>query len=91
MANVSYRLGKQAQPEIIRKTIHGNGELSDAFDRCRDYLRENEVNLDATPAVLGPWVTFDPKKERFVNDFAEQANMLSQREYRKPFVVPKIA
>jgi predicted dehydrogenase len=91
LANVSYRLGKQARPEVIRETIQANRELSDAFERCREYLRENEVNLDTTPAVLGPWVTFDPKKERFVNDFADQANALSQREYRQPFVVPKIA
>jgi hypothetical protein len=91
MANVSHRLGKQAPPEVIRETIQASRELSDAFERCREYLRENEVNLDTTPAVSGPWVTFDPKKERFVNDLADQANALSQREYRKPFVVPKIA
>ena len=91
MANVAHRLGKQARPQVIQETIHANRELSDAFERCREYLRENEVNLDTTPAALGPWVTFDPKKERFVNDLADQANALSQREYRKPFVVPKIA
>ena len=91
MANVSHRLGKQARPEVIRETIQASREFSDAFERCREYLRENEVNLDTTPAVLGPWVTFDPKEERFVNDFADQANALSRREYRQPFVVPKIA
>jgi len=90
MANVSYRLGKQARPEVIRETIQANRELSDAFERCREYLRENEVNLDTTPAVLGPWVTFDPKRDLFVHDHAKQANALSQREYRQPFVVPKI-
>src|SRR5207249_8398120 len=58
MANVSYRLGKQARPEVIRETIQTNRELTDAFERCRDYRRENEVSLDTTPAVLGPWVTF---------------------------------
>ena len=91
MANVSHRLGKQARPEVIRETIHAKPELLDAFERCREYLRENEVNLDTTPAVLGPWVTFDPKQERFVSDHAKEANALSQREYRSPFVVPKIA
>ena len=91
MANVSYRLGKQARPEVIRETIQANREFSDAFERCLEYLRENEVNLDTTPAVLGPWVTFDSKQERFVNGLADQANALSQREYRQPFVVPKIA
>ncbi len=91
MANVSHRLGKQARPEAIRETIQSNHELLDAFERCREYLRENQVNLDTTPAVLGPWLTFDPKKERFINDFADKANALSRREYRRPFVVPKIA
>jgi len=91
MANVSHRLGKQARPEDIRETIQANPELSDAFERCREYLRENGVALSATPAVLGPWVTYDSKQERFVKEFADQANALSQREYRQPFVVPKIA
>ncbi len=40
--------------------------------------------------LLGPWVTFDPKEERFVRDFAGEANKLSRREYRAPFVVPEI-
>ena len=91
MANTSYRLGKQSAPEVVREKVRGNRELSAAFDRCGEYLRENGVDLGATPATLGPWVTLDPKQERFVQDFAEQANALSRREYRKPFVVPKIA
>ena len=33
--------------------------MADAFERCREYLRENGVDLGATPATLGPWVTFD--------------------------------
>jgi hypothetical protein len=91
MANISYRLGKQSSPEVIGETTRGNRELSDAFERCREYLRENGVDLGATPAVLGPWVTFDPKQERFINELADQANALSQRDYRQPFVVPKVA
>jgi predicted dehydrogenase len=91
MANVSHRLGKQAAPEAIRATFDGNRELADAFDRCRAYLRENGVDLGATPATLGPWVTFDSREERFVQDFAAAANKLSRREYRAPFVVPELA
>jgi hypothetical protein len=91
MANISYRLGKQSPPEAIRATTQGNRELSDAFDRCNEYLLRNGVDLGATPATLGPWVTFDPKQERFVQDFAGDANKLLKRDYRAPFVVPKIA
>ena len=64
--------------------------MADAFERCREYLRENGVDLDATPATLGPWVSLDAKQGRFVGDFADAANELSRREYRKPFVVPEL-
>jgi predicted dehydrogenase len=91
MANVSHRLGKHTSPEAIRASLTGNAELADAFERCRTYLRENGVDLDATPATLGPWVTHDEKQGRFVGDFADAANALSRRrEYRKPFVVPDL-
>jgi len=91
LPNISHRLGRQESPDAIKEKIGGNHELSDAFERCRNYLRENGVDLNATPAVLGPWLTFDPKHERFVGEFAKQANALARREYRKPFVVPKIS
>ncbi len=90
MANLSHRLGKQAPPDSIHATIEGNSELTDSFDRCRDYLRENGVDLAATPATLGPWITFDPKEERFDGEFGDAANKLSRRQYREPFVVPEI-
>ena len=90
MANISHRLGKQAPPEAIQDAIRPGAELSDSFQRCREYLRANGVDLGATPAVLGPWVSFDAQKECFVNEFAEQANALCHRDYRAPFTVPKI-
>jgi predicted dehydrogenase len=91
MANVSHRLGKQSSPDAIRAAVSGTAEMADAFERCRDYLRENEVDLDATPATLGPWVTLDATQGRFVGDLADAANRLSRRDYRAPFVVPEIA
>src|SRR3954451_21011143 len=90
LANLSHRIGKQSSPEAIRAAITGSTEMADAFERCRGYLRETGVDLDATPATLGPWVTLDEKQGRFVGDFADAANELSRREYRKPFVVPEL-
>jgi predicted dehydrogenase len=90
MANVSHRLGKQSSPKAIRAAITGNAEMADAFEHCRDYLRANGVDLDATPATLGPWVSLDAKEGRFVADFADAANELSRRDYRAPFVVPEL-
>ena len=91
LANVSHRLGKATPPEAIRASIADNKELTDAFDRCSDYLRDNGVNLDDVPATLGPLLTYDPDRDRFTGDFADEANKLARREYREPFAVPEIA
>lgn len=90
MANASYRLGKQLPPDAILETIRDNSDLSDAFQRCRDYLGENGIDLRATPAALGPWLTLDAASERFIGPFADEANKLSQRAYREGFAVPEI-
>ncbi|MGO8697316.1 MAG: Gfo/Idh/MocA family protein [Limisphaerales bacterium] len=91
MANTSHRLGRQEQPEAIAESIRTNSELSETFERCRGYLRDNDVDLSATPATLGPWLTFDAQQERFTGDFAEKANALARRPGRAPYVVPEIA
>jgi predicted dehydrogenase len=89
--NVSHRLGQAASPDAIRERMKGQRELGEAFERCREYLAQNGVDLGATPAVLGPWLTYDTKQERFVGEFAQEANALSRRTYRAPFVMPEIA
>ena len=40
---------------------------------------------------MGPWLSFDPDGERFIGEFADQANALSRREYREPFTVPEVS
>jgi hypothetical protein len=91
MANVSHRLGKTAQPDAIADSVRANADLLEAFDRCRTYLRDNGVDLGATPAILGPSLTLDPHAEEFVGAMAADANQLCRRqEYRAPFVVPEV-
>jgi hypothetical protein len=63
--------------------------MSEAFGRFGEHLRANGVDIEKTPAILGPWLTMDSSKERFVGDFADQANQLLSRNYREPFVVPE--
>ena len=91
MANISYRLGKTVKPQEILEATRFNPEFADSFARCKDHLRANGVDLGATPAVLGPWVSIDPATERFTGEFADKANALAMRQYRKPFVVPELA
>ena len=90
MANVSQRLGTTYAPGEIAERTKANGELSGAFERYREHLRANDVDLATSESTMGPWVTLDPKQERFVGEFADQANQLLRKEYRKPFVVPQL-
>ena len=52
----------------------------------REHLARNDVDLSKTCAALGPWLTMDPKTERFTDNDA--ANALLRRDYRPPFIVP---
>jgi predicted dehydrogenase len=90
MANVSHRLGTEAEPAAMIEATRGNPQWSDAFERFRHHLGVNGIDIGKAPAVLGPWVTMDSGSESFVGDFSEQANSLSRRDYREPFVVPDI-
>jgi len=90
MANISHRLGKASPPGAIREMAAANSELSDAYERCEQYLRANGVDLDRSQAVLGPWVTWDFNEQRFGGEFADAANELLRPIYRKPFEVPRL-
>jgi hypothetical protein len=91
LANISYRIGRQAQPQAIEEQLRSNAELLDAYQRCREHLRVNGIDLEKVPAVLGPWVTFDTQHERFTGEFAKEASAyLRRKTYRKPFEVPRV-
>jgi predicted dehydrogenase len=89
MGNISHRIGKESSNEEIREVIQGDKDSLEAFERFQGHLSANGVELKKTPAVLGPWLKMDSRKERFFGDFKSRANELSKREYRKPFVVPR--
>jgi predicted dehydrogenase len=91
MANLSYRLGKKAELGAIAEAARVDKGLNESFERCREYLTDNGVDLGATPAVLGPALSMDPQKQAFVGHLAAEANQLCRRQYRAPFVIPKLA
>jgi len=88
MANTSHRLGKKATVDEVKAAIGDNAEMMDSFNRMLEHLAANEVNLEKEPITLGPVVTMDPKKERYVGANSDLANMFIKRNYREPFVVP---
>jgi predicted dehydrogenase len=85
--NISYQLGKPADPEVIRETIKGSKDLAESYGRFEEHLGQNQVDLKATQATLGVFLTMNPKKERFVGN--EAANAMLTRPYRAPYVVPE--
>ena len=85
--NISYRLGKQAEPGEIREIIKGDKEAVETLGRMEEHLEANGVDLKVNKLSLGTFLKMDPKSERFIGN--DKANELLTRDYRKPFVVPE--
>jgi len=87
MGNISYRLGKTMAVDEIKEMIKSNADLLDSFEWMLKHLEANEVDITPTGATISPMLTMDPKKEQFVGQYSDWANMLIKRNYREPFVV----
>ncbi len=88
LANISYRLGRQASPREIEEALTGQERALASFASLRQHLTDNRIDLKGTPLALGPWLEVDPNTERPAG-LPEKAGTLWKREYRKPFVVPE--
>jgi hypothetical protein len=89
MGNTSHRVGAATSPGELRERLQGDKAALETFERFQAHLAANEVDLAKTRAVLGPWLSMESKKERFHGAFADRANALLKRDYRKPFVIPE--
>jgi len=90
LGNISHELGKGQPPEALTDRIKSSAMLSEANGRMMEHLKANNVDLGKTPLTLGVPLLVDAKAERMTGPDAERANKLLTREYRKPFVVPKM-
>ncbi|MHC4557202.1 MAG: Gfo/Idh/MocA family oxidoreductase [Planctomycetota bacterium] len=86
MGNISYRLGRKMSVSEARNSID-NEIVMDSFNRMIEHLKVNEVDLEKELITMGPMLTMDPEKERFVGEYSDWANMYRKRNYREPFVV----
>jgi hypothetical protein len=53
-------------------------------------LLANQIDVKTENATVGPWLTLDPVTEKFVGEFAAEANKLQDEEYREEFKLPVI-
>lgn len=91
MANISYRLGKAMSNDEIKERLATDKAGLETFADFVANLEANKVDLAAEKCSVGPWLDFDPVSEKFVGEFAEEANKLAQDEYAAGFELPKVS
>ncbi len=83
--NISYRLGREADPGEIRDQLSKDSAALETLARMEEHLAANKVDLKKTRLAIGPVLRMDPAREIFIEN--PRANALLTRDYRKPFVV----
>jgi predicted dehydrogenase len=91
LGNISHRLGQAAEGAEISTAVKGVPQLEDGFARMQEHLLLNQVDVKKTPRMLGPWLTIDPKTERFTGDRADEANAMLKKPYRQGFEIKEIS
>jgi len=86
--NISYRIGKPSGVDDISKAVCESEEGKETWKQTQEHLIANGVDLKVEKPILGPWLTFDPKAEKFTGDHADEANKLVKEDYREPYVIP---
>jgi len=87
LSNISYRLGRQAAPDLIRARM---SDYDDIRRTAGEQLKQIKAHdADMSKIVLGPKLAFNPKTERFVGNDSGEANALLRYEMRKEFAVPE--
>jgi predicted dehydrogenase len=86
LANISYRLGEQEAFEPTPKVVAESTDLSEAYKRYEQHLKENTIAIEKITESVGPKLAFDPQTETFGDN--SRANAFLTRDYRAPFVVP---
>ncbi len=87
--NNSYRLGRRVPFNAKAGRFGDNKDAYEHFMRLHTIMKDGVgVPEDKAEYIVGPWLTFDPKRERFTGEFATEANELLQDAHRPGFQVP---
>ena len=91
LMNNSYRLGKKVPFNEKAASFGDNKDAAEHFLKLHAIMRDG-VGLpeDGSEYTVGPWLTFDPKTERHIGDYAEEANTLLKDPNNKGFEIPSI-
>jgi hypothetical protein len=87
--NNSYRLGKKVPFNAKAARFGDNADAAEHFLKLHELMRDGVgVPEDKAEYTVGPWLTFDPRTERFTGDHAARANTLLSDPNNKGFEVP---
>ncbi|MGQ9588811.1 MAG: Gfo/Idh/MocA family protein [Planctomycetota bacterium] len=89
LMNISYRLGERVPFNEKAGRFGDCKEAYEHFMSLHALMRDGAgVPEDGEHYTVGPWLTFDPKTERFTGEHAERANALIRDPNRKGFEIP---
>lgn len=91
VGNISLRLGEPMTGAEAKACFEGHRESLETCERFTEHLVQNNVDLSKTKLLMGKQLKIDPHKEVFVGEFADKANPMLTREYRKGFELPSEA
>jgi predicted dehydrogenase len=87
--NNSYRIGKKV-PFNKKAGRFGDDKLAyEEFAKIHEIMRDGVgVPEDGAEYIVGPWLSFDPKTERFIGEHADEANRLLRDPRTGQFDIP---
>ncbi len=89
LMNNSYRLGKKVPFNAKAGKFGDNKDAYEHFMKLHEIMAEGVgVPENEAEYTVGPWLTFDPKTERFTGEHADEANKLVRDPNRKEFQIP---
>lgn len=89
LMNNSYRLGEKVPFNAKAGKFGDNKDAYEHFMKLHEIIRDGMgIPENEAQYVVGPWLTFDPKAERFTGERADEANKLLRDPNRKGFEIP---
>ncbi|MFO1000771.1 MAG: Gfo/Idh/MocA family oxidoreductase [Planctomycetaceae bacterium] len=89
LMNNSYRLGQKVPFNARAGKFGDNKDAAEHFLKLHDTLQAGVgIPENGAEYTVGPWLTFDPKTETHVGDYAAEANALLKDANRPGFEIP---
>ncbi|MBE7559478.1 Gfo/Idh/MocA family oxidoreductase [bacterium] len=73
LGNISHRLGHEASPQEVHAALAGDADMLEAWERMKEHLAANGIDLAKTRATLGALPEMDPETETFVGNASPAA------------------